>query len=173
MRTSAIARQRTPASVRTGTSASLSVVVVSAGSAADVQKAATALRGASHEFQAQLIFVARAADPGFVDMVERQGGEFIQAPKGSSRAEMCDLGMSRAHGSIVAVRDDVAVGDARWLDAYRGVVPQHEPVRPATTESIVMDSLVARRVQLADVTTPRPASDSHSRNAESEMATAV
>jgi hypothetical protein len=131
------------------------------------------LKEASSEFRAQVIFVARAADPGFIEIVERNGGEFIHAPMGSTRAEMCDLGMSHAHGSIVAVRDDIAVGDARWMEAYRGVIAVRETARPAVAESIVMDTLVTSRVELADVPPPRPVSDSRPRNGASEMATAV
>jgi hypothetical protein len=172
MRTSAIARQRTPASVRTGTIASLSVVVVSSGSVVDGKNAATALKGASSDFSAQLIFVSQAADPGFVSAVERSGGEFVEAPAGSTRAEMCDIGMSHAHGSIVAVRDDVAVGDARWMDVYRGVLPLRDVARPVA-ESIVMDTLVASRGQLADVAAPRLSAEGRSLSAASEMAAAV
>ena len=172
MRTSAIARQRTPASVRSGTIASLSVVVVSSGSAVDGQNAAKALKGASSDFSAQLIFVSQASDPGFVSVVERSGGEFVEAPTGSTRAEMCDIGMSHANGSIVAVRDDVAVGDARWLDVYRSVLPAREVSRPVA-ESIVMDTLVASRVQLADVALPHSSAEGRDRSAASEMAAAV
>lgn len=172
MRASAIARQRTPASVRTGTIASLSVVVVSSGSVVDGKNAATALTGASSDFSAQLIFVSQAADPGFVSAVERSGGEFLKAPAGSTRAEMCDIGMSHAHGSIVAVRDDVAVGDARWMDAYRSVVPNRDVPRPVA-ESVVLDTLVAGRVQLADVAAPRLPAEGRARGAASEMAATV
>jgi hypothetical protein len=147
MRPSAIGKQRSPASATTASSASLSVVVVSSGSVTDVQNAAKALKSASRDYRAQLIFVSRDDDPAFIDAVERNGGEFVAAPAGSSRAEMCDLGMSHAHGLIVAVRDDVSVGNARWMDVYRGVLPARE-VRPVA-ESTVMDTLVAGRAPLA------------------------
>ena len=172
MGTSTVASQRTPASVRTGTIASLSVVVVSSGSVVDGKKAAAALTGASSDLAAQLIFVSQATDPGLVTTVERSGGEFLRAPVGSTRAEMCDIGMSHAHGSIVAVRDDVAVGDARWMDVYRNVLPARDEAR-VVAESVVMDTLVASRVQLADVASPRPSAEGRSVSAASEMAAAV
>ena len=173
MRNQAVGRQRSPASVRTARSASLSVVVVSSGSPVDGQTAAKALKGASRDFLAQLIFVSQDSDPCLVAAVERNGGEFIAAPAGSTRAEMCDLGMSCAHGSIVAVRDDVAVGNANWMDAYRSVLPKREAPRPTPTESIVMDSLVPSRAPLADVAGSRPAPEARPLSAVAGMAAAV
>jgi hypothetical protein len=163
MRSSAIGTQRRLSSVKTASSASLSVVVVSSGSALVAQGAAQALKGASREFVAQLIFVSPDTDPAFAAIVQRYGAEFVAAPEGSTRAEMCDLGMSRATGSIVAVRDDSAIGSAHWMDAYRAVLPCREvPARPVMTEAVVLDTLVASTVPLADsvatVTRPRPTS---------------
>lgn len=107
-----------------------------------------ALRSASKDFEAQFILVSQNADPGLAASVERFGAEFVFAPPGSTRAEMCDLGMHRASGCIIAVRDDISVGDAGWLDSYRSVlVPR--PVA-ASKESVVLDTMVARRVARAD-----------------------
>lgn len=65
---------------------------------------------------------------------------------------MCDLGMNRATGSIVAVRDDSAIGDAQWLDTYRALLTKHATTTPQTAsiESVVMDTMVARRAAMAD-----------------------
>lgn len=172
MPASATGRQRSPASASTATCATLSVVVVSSGSVADGKDAAYALKCASRDYRAQLIFVSKDVDPGFVDAVERNGGEFIAAPAGSSRAEMCDLGMSHADGLIVAVRDDVSVGNAQWMDAYRAVLPRREVARPVA-ESTVMDTLVAGTAPLADVAPSRPAADARVRSVTNEMAAAV
>jgi hypothetical protein len=173
MRTLAVGSQRIPASVSTATRASLSVVVVSSGSLKDGQNAAVALSGASRDVVAQLIFVSRNTDPGFVAAVERNGGEFIAAPAGSSRAEMCDLGMRQARGTIVAVRDDVAVGDAQWMNAYRRVIPSREVARPVQAESVVMDTLVASRAPLADLPGSRQSAEVRPRNDAGELAAAV
>jgi hypothetical protein len=142
-------RQHKPAS-KSGTGASLSVVVVSSGSVTVAQQAAQMLKAASADLDAQFILVAHADDPAFAISVEQTGAEFVAAPAGSSRAEMCDLGMMRANGTIVAVRDDVAIGDASWLDVYRRVVPARVALATAPVESVVMDTLVAGRVALAD-----------------------
>lgn len=102
--------------------------------------------------------------------MEYGGAEFVVAPVGSSRAEMCDLGMTRVHGSIVAVRDDVTIGDAAWLDAYRAVLPRREAAAPL--ESVVMDTQVAVRVGRADGNA-RFAALEKSAHAAIEMAAAV
>ena len=85
---------------------------------------------------------------------------------------MCDLGMSRACGTIVAVRDDVRVGDAGWLDAYRKVVPKVEVNPIAPVESVVMETMVASRAMLADDASALEALES-SRGDSIEMAEAV
>lgn len=169
------APQETPKSVvRTSVRASLSVVVVASGSAAAAQRAAQALKSASRDFGAQFILVSQDGDPTFVATVERSGAEFVRAPSGCTRAEMCDLGMSRANGAIVAVRDDVAVGDAQWLDSLQAVLPARETVpKPAPMESVVMNTLVAGRATLADSSLSFAALELHARAASIEMSAAV
>ena len=86
---------------------------------------------------------------------------------------MCDLGMSRACGTIVAVRDDVSVGDAGWLDAYRRVVPKIEINPIAPVESVVMETMVASRARLADDASALEALESGRDDLSIEMAQAV
>jgi hypothetical protein len=147
---------------------------VSSGSALVAQRATQALKSASQGLLAQFILVSQDEDPAFVSTVERTGAEFVVAPSGSTRAEMCDLGMSRASGSIVAVRDDVAVGDARWLDTYRAVLPMRDATAPLSpVESVVLDTLVAGRAGLADRAPSFATLESKARAATIEMAAAV
>ena len=141
--------KRNSALARNGNCATLSVVVVSSGSAAVAKRAAQVLASKCPDYSAQLIVVTRDNDRTLASSLERWGAIHVPAPKGSTRAEMCDLGMDHACGTIVAVRDDVAVGDAAWLDTYRTVVPVLEPV-VAVVESVVMDTLVAVPAALAD-----------------------
>lgn len=122
---------------------------------------------------AQFIVVARTHDPSFAMAVQRSGAEFVQAPLGCSRAEMCDLGMSRAVGTIVAVRDDVSVGDAAWLDAYRRVVAKVESNPIVPIETVVMDTMVASRATLADEPAAIEALASRGKELSIEMAQAV
>jgi len=173
MRSTARSKQHNPAAICS--SATLSVVVVSSGSAVVAQRAAQALRSASREFMAQFILVSQDEDPAFVSTVECTGAEFVAAPPGSTRAEMCDLGMSRASGTIVAVRDDVAVGDARWLDTFRAVLPRRDAKAPLSLpiESLVMDTLVAGRAGLADRAPSFATLETKARAATIEMAAAV
>ena len=164
-----------PTGSKAGSCASLSVVVVSSGSAALAQRATEAVKAAARDLQAQLILVSRDSDPTFATRIQRSGAEFVMAPAGSSRAEMCDLGMTRVAGSIVAVRDAHTIGDAAWLDAYRAVLPRREAAMPvaAPTESIVMDTLVAGRVARADAPAPVAQVDTKVRAASIEMAAAL
>lgn len=138
------------------------------------QLAAQTLKTASLDLTTQLILVAPNADPTFPSTLEKSGVEFVTAPPGSTRAEMCDLGMSCATGSIVAVRDDVAVGDARWLDTFRAVVPARvDAVPPQRLESMVMDTQVARRVAMGDSALSSSTTETSERIAAIEMAAAV
>lgn len=171
MRSAAVGK-RSQGAVRNSSHASLSVVVVSTGSST-AQRATQALKAAAHDLTAQFIVVAQDHDPGFAMAVQRNGAEFIAAPKGCSRAEMCDLGMSHVLGTIVAVRDDVSVGDAAWLDAYRNILPKREVPAIAPMESVVMDTLVASRAPLADVPAARVAVESGINTRSIEMAEAV
>jgi hypothetical protein len=147
--------------------------VVSTGSTRTTERATQVLQSASRDLAAQFIVVARSHDPAFAVAVERHGAEFVEAPSGSSRAEMCDLGMSRACGTIVAVRDDVSVGDAGWLDAYRRIVPKVETSPIAPIETVVMETMVASRARLADDARALEALESGSSDLPVEMARAV
>lgn len=175
MRSSVNGKQRTHSDRKSCLSASLSVVVVSSGSALVAQRAAQALKTASRDLNTQLIVVSQNDDPALATCVEHVGAEFVVAPVGSSRAEMCDLGMTRVNGSIVAVRDDVTIGDAAWIDAYRAILPRQEPAAAADLplESVVMDTQVAGRVGRADSPAPFAPLDATPRVASIEMAAAV
>ena len=173
MQSAEFRKQRSPAAVRTGSCSTLSVVIVSTGPAVVTQHAAQSLNDASRDFTTQLIVVSRNADPRFASKLEATGAEFIAAPPGSTRAEMCDLGMSCATGSIVAVRDDVAVGDARWIDTYRAVLPARtETVPSLRLEVVVMDTLVARRAAIGDTASSSMTSAPKEHAAAIEMAAA-
>jgi hypothetical protein len=174
MKSAAYGRQQKRGPI-SGSCASLSVVVVSAGSAHVAHDATQALTSATREVPAQVILVSKNNDPTLAKSVERNGGEFVVAPSGSSRAEMCDLGMSKVVGSIVAVRDDYAIGDAAWLETYRSVLSRGRssvPVVPPK-ESVVMDTLVAGRVVRADAMDPLDALDPTAEADSPGMAAAV
>jgi hypothetical protein len=150
MRSTPLGTQRRTPLASSTKCASLSVVVVSAGTASDTSRAAKTLGDVSREMGAQLLFVSQDSDPSLARLVTGAGAEWVTAPAGSSRAEMCDLGMNRARGSIVVVRDDAAVSDARWLDCYRSILPRRDLPRVSDEESVVMDTMMAARAGLAD-----------------------
>jgi hypothetical protein len=173
MRSTAVGK-RSQAAGKTSSCASLSVVVVSSGSSATAQFAVQALRSAAHDLCAQVIVVSQDHNPSVATSFERNGAEFVPAPRGSTRAEMCDLGMSRAEGAIIAVRDDVSVGDAGWMDAFRKVLPRREEAPVATFESVVMDTtFVASRGMLADSPVAHEGLDSARGDSEIGIAAAV
>ena len=170
------ARHRAPASARTATTASLSVVVVASPGVAAID-VARCLSVATRELGAQLILVGQGNEPA---PRATDSAVYVRAPEGSSRAEMCDMGMRRASGAIVAVRDAADVGDGRWLDAYRSVLPAARKGAAAPVELLVMDSMDARRaVPAADGPAPyaapaaSPAADARALTAAIEMAAAV
>lgn len=168
---SQIRKERSPAATRTGSCASLSVVIVSSGPPVLAQRAAQALKAASRDFATQLIVVSQTMDSSIASSFERNGVEFVAASPGSTRAEMCDLGMSCATGSIVAVRDDIAVGDALWLETYCAVLPKRADKVPSShIESVVMDTLVARRVATSDGAPASPETETKERPVSIELA---
>lgn len=135
---------------RTENHASLSVVVLSTGTSTDTDRATQTLGSASRDMGAQLIVVSPNAGLALVRTAESNGAEFVVAPPGCSRAEMCDLGMRHAVGSIVVMREDAMVSDARWLDAYRAVLGQGTKPARSVAESVVMDTMMTDRTELAD-----------------------
>ena len=147
---SSVSGQRGQMVARTEKCASLSVVVLSMGTPTDTRRATHTLGLASRDLGAQLIVVSHRSDPALARTLESTGAELVVAPPGSSRAEMCDIGMHHARGSIVVVRDDAAVSDAKWLDTFRAVLTRREVRAPSTVEAVAMDSQVVRRVARAD-----------------------
>ena len=87
---------------------------------------------------------------------------------------MCDLGMSRTSGTIVAVRDDSSVGDAEWLDAYRLVLPKREVSQPTVpVETVVLETMVAARANRADGPAALETTESGASGSSIELAEAV
>jgi hypothetical protein len=131
---------------RNGEGATLSIVVVASGSSDARYRAAQALIQTSSSYSAQVIVVSPGEpDHALQSLLNRGGAEYVSAPSGCSRAEMCDLGMGQVTGSIVAVRDDSEVGDGAWLGAFRRLIPDAGSSRDraiAVGETVVMDSMV-------------------------------
>lgn len=151
--------------------ASLSVVLLSLGNRNDLERAVSVLTPSLQRFGAQLV-VAREDDEVPMTALSRENlaVSFVRAPKGSNRAQLCDLGMSVATGDIVALRDDVAVSDSEWMECFSSSVrisatdpaksARHEHSRPELEQH--HDSIVP--LQLASDVAPgrslRPAPSS-------------
>ncbi|MBV6521960.1 MAG: hypothetical protein MNPFHGCM_02104 [Gemmatimonadaceae bacterium] len=108
--------------------ASLSIVVLSTGSHADLKRAIDIMAPSIRRFDAQLI-VAREDDGTSVSslVVDCPKSSLVRAPRGATRAQLCDVGMAAATGDIVALRDDRAVQDCRWLESFAPAVRRSVP----------------------------------------------
>jgi len=117
------------------TSASLSIVVVSVGSGADLEHAIEVMTPAIRRFGAQLV-VAREDDGTNSATVLRDHpkASMVLAPKGATRAQLCDVGMAAATGDIVALRDDSAVRDVSWLESLAHAIRPAEPAELAVVD---------------------------------------
>ena len=106
-----------------GCGASLSVVVLSQGSRSDLARAVDVMAPSILRFGAQLV-VARAEDgmSSAALLQDHPKAAIVRAPVGASRAQLCDVAMAAATGDIVALRDDHAVRDGKWLDSFSGSV---------------------------------------------------
>lgn len=139
--------------------ASLSVVLMSNASASPVLAVST-IHETCARFDAQVILVTQSVlDSRTLRRMKELGVDVVQAGISAGRAEMCDLGMSRVTGSIVAVRDVADVGDATFLNAFLPVVPQVDALvvrhQRAVGEHEVRNTMVADRRPRADQAPPR------------------
>lgn len=144
---------------RARTTASLSIVVVSAGSSESRYRAVRVLMDTSANLAAQVIVVSRSEpDQALNSLLSRGVAQFVGAPAGCTRAEMCDLGMSQVTGTIVAVRDEADIGDAGWLRVFQRVVPSvttesvlHDRAIAVGGETVILDTMMAGHGHLGDV----------------------
>lgn len=132
-----------------GTSATLSIVVVSAGSPDVGLRATRVLANAVASGAAQVVFVHQGdTDPNALAAVRRRGIVTVAAAPGCTRAEMCDLGVQHVTGTIVTVRDAIDVGNAMWLSAFETLIPsladRHLVGEQAIAvgERVVMDTML-------------------------------
>lgn len=112
-------------------SATLSVVLLSLGSRADLDRAIDALTPGLRRYAAQLV-IARADDgqATLSGLNDQPACTIVRAPVGSGRTELCDLGMAAATGDIVALREDSSVRDWSWMESFSTSV---RPIAPSET----------------------------------------
>jgi len=136
-----------------GAHASLSVVLLSTGDPHVLQGSISALAPRCKALGAELIIVGADAEIACDARLHQFSDlRFVRAPESSTLARMRDVGMAQASGDIVALREDVAVGDGSWLEVFaycvgatggvaaRSLAPAHGTDRPADLPRPVADA---------------------------------
>jgi hypothetical protein len=128
--------------------ASLSVILLSAGDRANLDRALSAITGRCRRLEAEIIVVRMHLGADFEMLSAAYPGiRFVEAPHQSTIVAMRELGMQFASGDIVTLRNDDAVGDGMWLsvfDATVGVVDEpvlmdsEVPMLPVSDNSIAV-----------------------------------
>ena len=141
-----------PSVAARGAHASLSVVLLSTGDTHVLRGSILALAPRCKALGAELIVVGAdaeiARDARFHQFSDLR---FVRASEPSTLPAMRDVGMAQASGDIVALREDVAVGDGSWLEVFARCV--------GVTEGVAARSQapVAGTDRPADL--PRPVAD--------------
>jgi hypothetical protein len=112
-------RERRERPVASLVGARLSVVVLATSDVSAVTRAVSALAPRCRDLDAELLVVSSGSEPLGSVLLPVDGVRFFAVPATASLAEMRELGMLEAIGDIVAIREDVAVGDGAWIDAFR------------------------------------------------------
>lgn len=143
---------------RVADAASLSVVIVASGTTDTSLRALGVLADVGAASAGQVILVSRETPDRRVEsLIARRGAKMVLADPGSTRAEMCDLGMKDATGTVVAVRDDVDVGDGAWLSAFAALIPALGA--PATADTDLANAFGAERVVMDTMVPVHAAAD--------------
>ncbi len=128
--------------------ASLSVILLSAGDRANVERALSAISGRCRRLEAEIIVVRADVDDDLHTLNAAYPSiTFVSAPHDCSSVEMREIGMQYAAGDIIALRNDDVVGDGGWLSAFEtmvGVVDEpaimdsEVPLLPVSDDSIAV-----------------------------------
>jgi hypothetical protein len=100
----------------------MSIVVLSSGQEADLQRALAYLSGATRRMSVELIAVRAEDDERARDRLAAMAGSwdcvlrFVEAE--AARAALVDVGMRVAAGDIVTVREDAQCVDGDWLRPF-------------------------------------------------------
>jgi hypothetical protein len=103
--------------------ASLSVILLSVGDRAKLERALSTIAGRCRRLEAEIIVVRKgSADDLHVLSATYPRVIFLDAPDSSTTVGMRELGMEYAVGDIIALRNDDAVGDGGWLSVFDAMV---------------------------------------------------
>jgi hypothetical protein len=107
---------------QSGSTPSLSIVVLSTGSESDLERAMAYVGGVTRRLGAELIVVRAEEDRQARDRIAviAESRRFLVrfTESGTARAGLADAGMRAATGDIVAVREDVSCLDGDWLRPF-------------------------------------------------------
>ena len=107
---------------QSGSTPSLSIVVLSMGTESDLERAMAYVSGVTRRLGAELIVVRgeddRRAQERLAVVANARRFQLCFGEPGTSRAGLADLGMRSATGDIVAVREDNACLDGDWLRPF-------------------------------------------------------
>lgn len=102
---------------------SLSVVLLSHGDRSELERALAAVAGRCRRMEAEIIVVRESSKEDLATLgAAYPSVTFLSVPQGTASAEMREAGMSAACGDIVALRQDGAVADGLWLEAFDATV---------------------------------------------------
>lgn len=95
---------------------SISVVIASNGSLAQLSRCLEAFVSATGRLKAEIV-VARAGESTELDALRHllPSATYVTATRGTSRAELRSLGMANTTGDVVALLDDDRVIDSSWF----------------------------------------------------------
>lgn len=114
--------------------ASLSVILLSAGDRANLERALSAITGRCRRLEAEIIVVRVDLDDDLHTLNAAYPSiTFVSAPQDCSTVDMREIGMEYAVGDIIALRNDDVVGDGGWLSAFEAMVG-------VVDEPVMMDS---------------------------------
>jgi hypothetical protein len=135
--------------------ATLSVVLLSSGSANELERAINVLMPTVRRFGAEVVVARACATASTTLLHEHPEVRLVHLPLGSTRTELCDAAMTLVRGDIVALREDVAVRDDAWLHSFRASLRV-----PMPTAEVVDDwtSVFADDANGTDIRAAKPSS---------------
>lgn len=138
-------RDRAP----TKSAPAISVVIVSTGDRADLQRAMAVVLDVAPP-ACQLIVVRSAPVPAEMEaMILRCGAVFVPAPMATDPAGLRARGLTAASGHVVALREDRQIHDGAWLQRWAGAEGPVEVEVPVPTVAEA-----SRRTAISEVMRP-------------------
>jgi hypothetical protein len=132
-------------------------VIVSTGTFEDLGRALALTAEALRDSDAEVVAVRAdaLADQVLPVGFDLRGAVFVRAPMGAERAILSDLAMKTVCGDIVAIREDVNVREASWVEQYLHVIRQADFYASSHPLSTLSDSPAAGPADLPAIPSER------------------